>query len=84
MDQDTTRQDFEKAEAKAALDAKLAAPAAQRPPRPYVPMTMREVKTRVITRAELEAGYAVTGPDGATVRRDYVVVAYVVEDPDPS
>lgn len=52
--------------------------------RQYEPMELRELKTRVVSPTELQAGYeAPAGREGDTERREYRVIAYIVEDPAP-
>jgi hypothetical protein len=59
-----------------------AAPAAP-PRRPYEPPSLRQLKTKeIFQQSQLEQGYEVVDGDGRPQRRDYVVLGWVVKDPD--
>ena len=73
----------EKGHTDLAADGRWAAAAPAAPPRrEYEPPAIRELKTRLITRSKLEQGYVVLDDSGCPERRDYVVLAYIVKDPD--
>lgn len=51
--------------------------------KPYEPMTIRELKTKLLTPSQLEEGYEAAVDDhGGTERRAFVVLAHLVRDPD--
>jgi hypothetical protein len=62
------------------LERDAEAGAAEDQRRPYVTPAFQELKTRVITRAQLEEGHLVPGSEGVMERCDYVILAYIVKD----
>ena len=49
--------------------------------RPWEEPAVHRLTTRTVTRRQLEEGYEVVHADGRVERREFRVLAYIVEDP---